>query len=258
LIGRAKASAATKAKILACVSRKANALSCNKKTEDSAVKDNAATTEVTTQTVETPAVDPTLELKKELEEAKAELVATKDSLARVESELSETKDNVAKLTKDLDDTKVELKLSHDDLLQMSDRLVTAQEELSTLMADKVMTLKTLAGENPDETFKDSLTKETSESLKDHIISLSSKVDMKKIADSINSGLARNPAGTVSDPTGTSSNTQEKKMLDKASLNAIESEYMRILMGGNSPYGRGRLAADNFRQDLINKGILPTT
>jgi hypothetical protein len=140
---------------------------------------------------------------------------------------------------------------------MTDQLVTAKEDNVKLLADKVVTFKQLNGEVIEDAvkFTDELIAQGEVQIKDQLTQVTSKVDMKKITDSINSGLTRNPTVSITDPTGRI--VDGKPVYTKENLSKIRDEFVRIKMGGNSNYGRGSQAADKFIQDMQLKGLIPT-
>jgi len=263
LIGRASVSASTKAKILACVSRKASAMSCDSSkdaVQETVVEEKII--EVVEQTTDAVVV----ELKKQLEELNQALEVTKTELTTVSAKLVDAEKKVTdhvSLDKDLENTRLELKLTQEDLTQMADQLVTSQENSIKLLADKLLTYKTLSGETVKDPTKfiDEVTAQGESYITDSIKELTGKVDMGKIADSINSGLARNPLGTVTDPVvnmqnNTINSDNSIKRFDKNTVSMVAGEYMRIKFGGNSIYGRGPDAADKYRKDMQSKGYIP--
>ncbi len=269
LIGRAKASGATKSGILSCVSRKAKALSCGDSKKDN-VMETTPIIDTATETVVAP--DPLKELQDkhttlatahtELETKYKELTDLFDKL-KLEHEkmiadhkvMLETYTN--KDATELSAVREELKLALTDLTQMSDQLVTSQEKILLLQATRVCDYKKLSGETIEDEVKllDELQAKSSEDLDKLLAETSVKVDMKKIADSINTGLTRTPTGSVSDPTGGLENVT--KIHDRKTVEQIANEYMRIKLGGKSNYGTGREGAERFKADMQQKGLIPT-
>lgn len=257
LIGRASVSSATKSKILACVSRKSSAMGCSAKGKDAVVE----TPVVQNQTEDCACKESDAKIKEltdqlatittEKKELHANFILLHENLAATkiswQTELDATK-------KDLDATRAEYKAIQDDLTQMADQLFTATEEATNYLVDNIVVLRVLSGEVIEDLVKtkDAYKDLTKDAIKTELTGITQKVDMKKIADSINSGLTRLPNGSVTDPTGNST----KKVYDKKVIEKISNEYMRIKLGGSSPYGRGQTAADRFKQDMQNKGLLP--
>ncbi len=284
LIGRASVSAATKTKILACVSRKSSAMNCSVKTEDSsketAVKDSNASVQKIDFTggnfaikldkydapielitladkeviqgpgsivLEMPFV---LELMKELQEVKV----AKDALV---TELATVKTDHASTDKVIDALRTELKVTQEDLMQVNDRLVTQEESVISEKVQKIVLYKQLSGESIDDMTKltDTLVTVGEEELNKQLSELVTKVDMKKIADSINSGLTRQPAGNIEDPTlkleGNKYQPNRKK------LSEVAETYLSIKLGVNHPqYGHGEQAAELYRRDMQSQGLFP--
>lgn len=173
---------------------------------------------------------------KKIEELTTELNTLKADKAKVDSELTATQD--------------ELKITHDDLVNVNDQLITQEESLVKEKAQRVLDYKKLSGvviadetvelENAIKLGKDGLDKE--------FVELTSKVDMKKIVDNINSGLARNPTGTVEDPTS-QINDENKPNPTKQFVGALAVEYERIKMN-SGPAAANRYLAHLKRQGFI--------
>jgi hypothetical protein len=254
LIGRASASSATKKKILACVNRKASAMG-----KDAVVAPVVPVVEPIVAEVIVPEVVETLDSVKalltvELEKNTALAATNKELSDSLESRVKEIDQNIldkTALEKELNATREELKITHEDLVQMSDQLVTSQETATSLLVDKVITFKYLAGETIEDavTLSTELTSLGEIAVKDQLNQLVSKVDMKKITDSINSGLARKPNGTVEDPSG---NLEDQaKIYTKENVQAVAIRYNELLLG------RGRDAAERFKREMQIQGIIPT-
>jgi hypothetical protein len=253
LIGRASASSATKSKILACVSRKSTAMNCggkkdakeeidstkDKKEEDCACKDADAKIIELTAKIETLTISNT----------------TLQTAADEFQNVLQARDKAAEqLQKDLTATREELKVTQDDLTGMSDQLIESKSLSTTYLVDKLVTFKLLSGEVIEDSKKvsDELTALGEEEIKNKLTEITGKVDIKKITDSINSGLTRLPNKSAIDPTMTTT----PKIYDKAIVAQIEQEFMRIKFGGLSPYGKGPDGAERFKVDMQNKGLLP--
>ncbi len=259
LVGKASVSAATKAKILANVSRKASAMSYDA-SKDSVVENTPAETTIVT-TPEATVVEDTATC--------ASCETLKDSVAKLEASVAELTDKLekavsnataeadalkkdnAKVTKDLDATRTELKLTHEDLTQMADQLVALQEEQVKLIADKVFVFKQLSGESLEDATKsfEELATLGKDAVLDKLKEVILKVDMKKITDSINSGLTRVPTGTVNDPSGKLEDA--KKVYTKENVAAVAQQYQKLL------FSQGQIVADRFKREMQNKGIIPT-
>lgn len=263
LIGRASVSSSTKSKILECVSRKSTAMGCGK-SKDAVIPEGIVAPLEEVKTVDN--VDDcgckesqtTIDtLTAQIAELTKQLEVSNTSVATVTGELDAVKKDHAGITKDLDSTRLELKLSHEDLQQMADQLFTAKEDNVKLLVDKVITFKQLSGEVIEDSVKltDELTSQGETIIKDHLTQVTAKVDMKKITDSINSGLTRNPSGAITDPTGNL--VDSTKSYTKESMQVVRDEFLRIQMGGRSAYGRGSEAAKMFIKDMQNKGLIPT-
>jgi hypothetical protein len=190
--------------------------------------------------------------KTELDKLNAQIA----DLTAKNTELAKTLDGIKEASeKTLNDVRTELKLTQDDLVQMSDQLFTIKSEATSYLVDKLVTFSILSGEviEDEAVFRTGLNNLTDEGLKEKLTTVTAKVDMKKITDSINSGLARNPTGTITDPT---LNHDKKKQYDSATLKKIEEQYATIKFGGNSQWGRGPIAAEKFKQDMQSRGLLP--
>ncbi len=243
LIGRASVSAATKTRILSCVSRKASAMGCDK-------KDNKE--------------DKKQEDKKTIDELNAKILALNSQVEILTKDLTVGNQSLVTLTKEftdrgkeLQDTRDEMKLIHDDLIEMTDQSLSTQAELTETLGDKLLLLRKLSGEViEDETkIKETIGALSNDQLKNSLKDLAGKVDIKKITDSINSGLSKQTVnGNITDPT---LNTETEKKYDANRIKEIGQEYIRIQFGGDSIYGRGPQAAESFKQDMQARGFLPT-
>ncbi len=269
LIGRAKASSATKAKILSCVSRKSSALGCEVKKDAVVVETQIIETPVTqdTATADCGCKDAATQIEtltKELETARTEYATHRDTWLKSEETLTKAyndkNDEYNKIKKELEDTRAELKLTHEDLTQMADQLVNLQEATLTELADKIIMYKKLSGEKIEDsvTLRDSLVADGEAKAKDMLTELAVKVDMNKIADSINSGLTRQTVGTVIDPSLSLQDQTQKKVFDRNTVQAVYQEHLRIKMGGSRQgYGRGHEAAKKYLEDMQSQGFIPT-
>lgn len=260
LIGRASVSSATKSRILGCVSRKATAMGCGKST-DAVVEETKTEPVVTTQDSKTPCGCEDAAAK--LDAVTAELTSTKEKLATFEATVTKAAEELAtlktahdSLAKELEDTRAELKLTHTDLTQMADQLVTSQEANDLLQATRLLDYKLLAGEKVEDNkvFLDTTVALGGEAIEKLVGEATAKVDMTKIADSINTGLTRKPTGTVEDPTA-NLETPVKIEKDKKMSRMIADEYQRIRLGGKSAYGSGQAAAEHYRAEMRTKGLI---
>lgn len=260
LIGRASVSSSTKSKILECVSRKSTAMACGK-SKDAVIPEVVVEEVKTVDNVDDCGCkesQTTIDtLTAQIAELTKQLEASNTSVTTVTGELDAVKKDHAGITKDLDSTRLELKLSHEDLQQMADQLFTSKEDNVKLLVDKVITFKQLSGEVIEDSVKltDELISQGETVINDHLTQVTAKVDMKKITDSINSGLTRNPSGEIKDPSGNL--VDGVKRYTKESMQVISNEALRIKMGGMSAYGRGSEAAKMFIKDMQNKGLIPT-
>lgn len=267
LIGRASVSAGTKKKILSCVSRKASAMGCDAKAKEQAEKEAAAA-----EAAKITSVPPTQDNKKEdcaCKDADAKIVQltadnvklVADNAKLIDSEkvltdkLTIVDALIIKLQKDLDLTREEFVAVQNDLTQMADQLFEVQTASTNYLVDNVIVYKLLSGEviEDQKKTKDELIALGESVIKDKLTEITGKVDIKKITDSINSGLTNNPNKLVIDPT----TNIVKKVYDKDIISQIEAEHVRIQLGGNSAYGRGQDAAKRFIYDMQVKGLLPT-
>lgn len=257
LIGRASVSAGTKSKILACVSRKASALGCDAKAKKD--QEEAAKVTVDSKSKEDCACKETdakiKELTDKFEADKAEYIKTAQlNFDTVNDKLKIAEDKLVTAEKELSLVREEYAATQNDLTQMADQLFTLQTQSTNYLVDNVMIHRVLSGEviEDQNKAKEELLALGEDKIRDKLTEITGKVDIKKITDSINSGLTNSPNKSVGDPTG----NMTKKVYDKTTVAQIEAEYVRIQFGGNSAYGKGKDAADRFKQDMQVRGLLP--
>ncbi len=190
---------------------------------------------------------------------KTELDSVRVEFEKLQVNNASFTDTLNKLTSELNAVREELKLALEDTIQMADQLVTSNESLTKVNAQRVLDYKLLSGEKIEDTAVEleGLYVLNDAALSDEFTKWSTKVDMKKITDNINTGLTRQPTGTITDPTLNLEDSKQKQMPTKQNLEKIATEYNRILLGGNSVYGRGNIAAEKYRKDMKDKGFLPS-
>lgn len=253
LVGRYKGPG-DKNKILACVDRKAKSLGCDSK--------DSSTTEATMETVANTEEQP-VEVKDET--VATEVAASQETSNTEEVKAAETTEEVTPVVTDdkaveegeeecksckkvhdthLEVLREEIKHLYDSLRTTEDQLIATQRELRDLKAQRVSDWKILCGAEVG-----NVTDITS--LDDNQLNtLLSSVDMKKIADKLNSGLTNsNPKETISDPsaTNTSQQTVDISSEDSEVSQKIARTYQHFLDTS------GRVAAERYLEKMRREG-----
>jgi hypothetical protein len=277
-LGHSKMSPAQRRSVLSCVLRKQKALGCGSK---DAVKDSIKGTLILKsfdelfQSLKDSYPD---ELAKLLAADEEKISALEVKVAALEAKLndkacSECADNLQKLedlTDELESVRAELALVHKDLEATNEALIASQEALNLSKAERIADHMVLKGvkigdKSIDKELRDTLVPNILQSadLDGQLTGLIKDVDIIKLADNINSGLTNIPVGTVDDPVVRVARKQEmismsnKPTVNKDTLTNITETYLTLLLGGSNPkYGQGKVAAENYRQDMVDKGFLP--
>lgn len=239
LIGRAKASASTKTRILACVSRKAKAMGCGDMNDSVCTVSNpeALNPKVTVQFDNTSlsamsdsslldlvsTVKSVLDTKK----IKSELFVT-DTL---EQELNQQKvkfDELQKRYSELEDSlkylRRELTRAYEDVAVMEDRLIDQNKQHKNNMLHVMPAVKALTDkiELSAVSLADIETKSVEE-VATELIKITDHLDVAKIVGKLNDGLSREPTETVTGPNEATiePNTEQKKANDKPVITRAE-------------------------------------
>lgn len=221
LIGRAKVSSSTKARILACVNRKAKALGEKKRKSEDSMKTSEPTT---------PAPVQIPEPQKPSENEKQQIAVLTESLAK-ESEASKLLDSQNKeLTTQLTCLRKELKATYSDNEQLQDQLI----KLNLKLRDSRVQFATMATSLAEKTVKDAayqadLSKKSLDELETTIKMVLDNVDIAKVVDKlVDNGLTNvNPTKPVEDPTLLAAKLKDKVEKDREA--EIMKQHTRIFI-----------------------------
>lgn len=277
LIGRAKASAATKEKIMACVNRKAKAMGCGSSKKTDQVQDDAKTTddlnhsrmlrmmlsvldEDTYYSQEPVLADDEKKMLQSIIKRMASLVG-KDAFTQalytegVAQDESVLLDEVAKLEDTVGELKDRLEATQKEHHLLFKDMEDLQDQLASQIADgrkaKEAHLSTLAILRDKKVEDETNFTEISDSDLDSEISKTLElVDMAKIADKLGDGLSRVPEGSIEDPTEIQDNQDQKSKVTAEGLNNIYANFMQLKMS------RGNAAAEAYLADCKRRGFLP--
>lgn len=237
LIGKYKGPG-DKTAILACVERKAKAMSCGTVKDETDKESNLPESVKTMQTLSPEdfkkTLDAVLELAKQkdpkvirdlvkLEEPALvqEVVALEVKMGTLLDELKQAKEAHAALLE-------ENKLVASEAAVLQDSLLKNKSELRNGKVKFASLLKSLKAGNP-------LSKEDEDkllSLEDQVLSselenLTKEVDIKKITDKLNDGTSRNPSGTVESPSGNQGAPKFTVEDTKKELKRIQEKYLEM-------------------------------
>jgi hypothetical protein len=236
LIGRYKGSG-DKSKILACVTRKARAMGCDKKTKDAI--DHARVLHMLTSTIsehlsskrwrKEDGQEPVLSEDdiKSLTSVMKNLVVMvgKDSfvnalsgeelkdivkhfqdidlldeIVSLEETLGDIRDELNETGLERDALKEEYELLQSDSEAIRDELIEEKKKVRDFQVDKLSILTSLKDGEIKEDKKEGFLELSDEVLESELTKLSDEVDIKEMAAKLNDGTSRKPEGRVKDPT----------------------------------------------------------
>jgi hypothetical protein len=174
---------------------------------------------------------------------KAELDGLRAEVAKNETTIGDLRDKLSTVRK-------ELKATYDDFNHVQDQLISAKESVHAVKTEKLKTLHLLDG-----TFNDSVNNEIAtfndEALDTAISTMSTKVDMAKIVDKMNSGLARTPGESITPPEGTETSISDSRVTRKptfATQQMVDEIYRKTLLS------QGYAAAKSYYDNAVKIGI----
>lgn len=273
LIGRYKGPG-DKDRIRACIERKGKRMGCNSESNEDSVQpseyinpeyfDSYQDNEVLDmftgllKTIEDRGLDcgcADLATSKELEDSKQKIAELEQLLEDSKKQTSVSTDQVSeieKLQQSLDAARKEVRYLHQDIENINAAIADNLSEIRQLHIQRLVDYKTISGEEVDiQALSDELKDKNTDDLRDMVKDLSGKVDTKKIADTLNSGLSNNPEGAVDDPTTMQDNTTDaqKPQLSGAQLNQLRLNHMYILKT------QGETAARRYLDACKAEGLL---
>lgn len=286
LIGRAKVGAATKSRILSCVSRKARALGCGGAKEDSvqaitealpAASEVGSTSPLSFAQVVTWLGDQVAFDKDSFNTVLTKKwdmqIVTNDSVKGLQDKVKEleTKLNAGicsvceKNRQALSDEKATVKILREeyrlllaDMQELTSALVDSETSYRGVLAGHVLDLERLKDSKFEdgatlETRLETLLKDSTETLVQKKTSLSEVVDITKISDKLNSGMANSePSGNVVDPIK-KIGKDGRVLIDRKAFDEINAEIVKLQMGGQIGSYKGPIAIRQYVSDQVAKG-----
>ena len=157
----------------------------------------------------------------------------------------------------LDAARKEIASLHTDVENLTAAVAKAAGETRDANCKHIVTLRTLGGETVDfQKICDELKDKSSDEVVGILKDLTDKVDTKKIAGNLNSGLSNNPTEKVADPTVVQDNLNQDakanatQQIDEALWAKVRYRWLQIRQA------RGQEAADKFLQDCKVDGLIP--
>jgi hypothetical protein len=145
--------------------------------------------------------------KKDAEELKTEIDMLKGQLAEMDVELecpgcTEVTAQVEAQDAQIEVQQDQLTVFEDDYRVLSEENVQLTTELTNRLADRAMELRILNGENIEdmEVTRDEFMTHSIAEMRDSVSTLEDAFDVDKAAERLNDGMAKDPEGTVKDPT----------------------------------------------------------
>jgi hypothetical protein len=136
-----------------------------------------------------------------VEELKALLAQAEEKIEKLKGDI-EYKDAKLEVTKD------QLTVFEDDYRVLSEENVQLTQELKDRLASRALELRTLRGENIEDVdaARDEFLAQDSSDMRDAVRGLEDAFDVEAAAKRLNDGMARDPEGTIKDPTARSDAT----------------------------------------------------
>lgn len=264
LIGRAKLSAGSKARVLACVSRKAKALGCEKKSKDEvqpteikvpAEEKKELTcdtfTELSNEQIENvhkwivaEMEERELEVSSDSEDNSKELETLKEREEALVAEQEDLKNQLSALRSELKDV-------YGDCSDLEDAKAELLEKLHKERAQRLCDLRVLTGEIKDQGELEQKLEEEVEKASEVIVQslkdLDEKVNLYEIAEKLDDGMGNKPEGTVDDPTLSNNDSKQDENSD---YEKIRKHYRELLAS------KGQRDADSYKSLVLKSGFVP--
>lgn len=231
LIGRYKGPG-DKSRILSCVARKAKALGCDSAEDSVSTEEPVVTDTAVKQEAECAPCKEVI--------AKAE-AETRDAIAKKDAELK-------KITDQLSALREEFRYLYQDIAALEDELISAREELRRVKAMRAVDMKRLSGVEIKDVAAEveTLMKLDDKQLDDTVTS----VDINKIVDKLNSGLANNnPEDTVANPSAPADSAATLSDEDQYWVKVVDQTYNHLLQTA------GPKKANDYRARMIREGYI---
>lgn len=156
------------------------------------------------------------------------------------------KKKVVDLESRLESARKESKYLHEDISNLIDSSTKMTVEMRGLYASRIKDYRVLANDS----VSDALEEKSTDELKQILATLGTKVDIPKIADTLNSGLTKKSVGTVTNPTIVQDNIKRNITVDKKTIEDIKLQTWKI----RRVYGKE--ASDKYIEDCKSNGLLP--
>ena len=250
LIGRAKVSAATKAKILACVARKAKALGCSssKKEEVEVISEFKLSLDVFKALKDDELKDAFEWVSSEVKERNIES-EEKENVTEFKLELDKLREEKEKLSDQLKALRFELKDVYADCSDLEDSKAELLEELHKERARRVCDFKVLTGEIKDKGGLDMAMEKELEKTPEILVETlkdASEFDLYKVADKLDDGMSNTPEGIVENPAV----DEIKDEIEVENYDKIRKYYKKLLTN------KGQKDADSYLDSCKKAKLVP--
>jgi len=262
LLGRYKGPG-DKDKIRACIERKGKRLGCNKKKDNVDDTQDIGIGKFTVDYFDNFEDKEILQILNGLEFVLEERDLTNPSSCEdMKNKISSLEEQLEKSINN-DELKTELQNTIEDNKNLKNKITELNLSLKNNCIDKVIFFKKLVGEKVEDTLQKDLSEKTLAEITSLTTELEEKVDVEKLNDMLNLGIARQPTEKIGDPTL----KFEDKTLDtkKTDSKIIEDKEIRItkeyLMDVQKEYMKLRIkngleAANDYLNTLKLAGYLP--
>lgn len=180
------------------------------------------------------------------------LQVTVDELTQANDALTS---KVTELETKLTASRKEVGYLHADIENLTNSVADSLAEVRTSIVQRVTDFRILDGQEVDfQTVSDELKDKSTDDIRETVKELTDKVDTKKIAGTLNSGLSNTPEGEVEDPTAVEDNvadvsSTEKTEVTGAMKNQIALTHMTLLRT------QGETAAKKFIDSCKAEGLI---
>ena len=172
---------------------------------------------------------------------------------------TEDSTRVAELEKLLEDSNKNKGLDLMDMENLNRALADAAAEIRSAHISQISNYRALSGDKTGlEAVSAELKDKTGPEIRDMLKGLTMKVDINKIADTLNSGLSNRPVEVVEDPTKVLDGTEvpaeaikaEIQVADEQNFKAIKLQWLMLRTK------RGQEVADKYVEDCKTRGLIP--
>lgn len=180
----------------------------------------------------------------------AERSSLQDSITSLETEVTRQEEIVGDLRDQLSLLRRELRAAYDDVTIVEDQLIKSQEKIRSGKLDKLHMLHTIEGTLTDQV-KQSFNQLSDESLDNSITSISTKVDIQKITDKLNSGISKTPDEIIEVPVGLTEPATETKPINQPTFQSqrdVDDVYRKLYLSD------GHVKATTFYHEMVKRGL----